>query len=117
MKPAGSTVPPAARMVFEGVGLDFDKYKAKGGQIIQVDVGQIPQHDARRPRRPLLRERLARASGHARRCRSTVPVRFVDLPEKSLAVLGKNGMKVHPMPAVVQGPERPDARRWTSAPT
>ncbi|MCZ7564079.1 MAG: hypothetical protein M5U08_09990 [Burkholderiales bacterium] len=43
MKPAGSTVPPSVRMVFEGLGLTFEKYKAAGGEIIQVGVSQIPQ--------------------------------------------------------------------------
>jgi hypothetical protein len=37
----------------------------------------------------------------------TVPVRFVDLPEKSLAILGANGMKVHPMPASFKGQNGP----------
>jgi len=37
----------------------------------------------------------------------TVPVRFVDLPDKSLAVLAKNGMKIHPMPESFKGQKGP----------
>ncbi len=110
MKPAGSTVPPAVRMVFEGVGLDFDKYKAKGGQIIQVDVGQIPQM-MRDGRADLYFESASPGHPATQEVSLTVPVRFVDLPEKSLAVLGKNGMKVHPMPQAFKGQNGPDEGR------
>ena len=106
MKPAGSTVPPAVRMVLEGVGLDFDKYKAKGGQIIQVDVGQIPQM-MRDGRADLYFESASPGHPATQEVSLTVPVRFLDLPEKSLAVLGKNGMKVHPMPASFKGQNGP----------
>ena len=106
MKPAGSTVPPAVRMVFEGVGLDFDKYKSKGGQIIQVDVGQIPQM-MRDGRADLYFESASPGHPATQEVSLTVPVRFVDLPEKSLAVLGKNGMKVHPMPQAFKGQNGP----------
>jgi TRAP transporter TAXI family solute receptor len=106
MKPAGSTVPPAVRMVLEGVGLSFDQYKAKGGQIIQVDVGQIPQM-MRDGRADLYFESASPGHPATQEVSLTVPVRFVDLPEKSLAILGKNGMKVHPMPEAFKGQKGP----------
>ena len=106
MKPAGSTVPPAVRMVFEGIGLDFTKYKGKGGQIIQVDVGQIPQM-MRDGRADLYFESASPGHPATQEVSLTVPVRFLDLPEKSLAVLGKNGMKVHPMPPAFKGQSGP----------
>lgn len=106
MKPAGSTVPPAVRMVFEGVGLTFDKYKAKGGQITQVNVGQIPQM-MRDGRADLYFESASPGHPATQEVSLTVPVRFVDLPEKSLVILGKNGMKVHPMPASFKGQNGP----------
>jgi len=106
MKPAGSTVPPAVRMVFEGVGVTFDQYKAKGGQIIQVDVGQIPQM-MRDGRADLYFESASPGHPATQEVSLTVPVRFVDLPEKSLAILGRNGMKVHPMPESFRGQKGP----------
>jgi TRAP transporter TAXI family solute receptor len=106
MKPAGSTVPPAVRMIFEGIGLDFDKYKAKGGQIIQVDVGQIPQM-MRDGRADLYFESVSPGHPATQEVTLTVPVRFLDLPEKSLAVLARNGMKVHPMPVFFKGQSGP----------
>lgn len=106
MKPAGSTVPPAVRMIFEGIGLDFDKYRAKGGQIIQVDVGQIPQM-MRDGRADLYFESASPGHPATQEVTLTVPVRFVDLPEKSLAVLAKNGMKIHSMPVFFKGQSGP----------
>lgn len=106
MKPAGSTVPPAVQMIMEGIGLDFEKYKAKGGQIIQVAVGQIPQM-MRDGRADLYFESASPGHPATQEVSLTVPVRFLDLPEKSLAVLGRNGMKVHPMPASFKGQNGP----------
>jgi len=106
LKPAGSTVPPATRMVFEGLGLTFEGYKAKGGQIIQVDVGQIPQM-MRDGRADLYFESASPGHPATQEVTLTVPVRFVDLPDKSLAVLARNGMKVHPMPESFKGQKGP----------
>lgn len=106
LKPAGSTVPPAVRMVFESLGLSFEQYKAKGGQIIQVDVGQIPQM-MRDGRADLYFESASPGHPATQEVSLTVPVRFVDLPDKSLAVLAKNGLKVHPMPESFKGQKGP----------
>ncbi len=106
MKPAGSTVPPAVRMVFDGLGLTFDRYKAAGGQIIQVDVGQIPQM-MRDGRADLYFESVSPGHPATQEVTLTVPVRFTDLPQKSLDVLAKNGMKVHPLPQSFKGQAGP----------
>lgn len=106
MKPAGSTVPPTVRMVFEGLGLTFDKYKAAGGQIIQVGVGQIPSM-MRDGRADLYFESVVPGHPATTEVTLTVPVRFVDLPEQSLKVLGENGLKVHPLPQLFKGQSGP----------
>lgn len=106
MKPAGSTVPPAVRMVFEGLGLTFEKYKAGGGQIIQADVGQIPQM-MRDGRADLYFESVSPGHPATQEVTLTVPVRFVDLPQKSLDVLARHGMKVHPLPQSFKGQSGP----------
>jgi len=106
MKPAGSTVPPTVRMVFEGLGLTFDKYKANGGQIIQVGVGQIPSM-MRDGRADLYFESVVPGHPATTEVTLTVPVRFVDLPERSLKVLGENGLKVHPLPQSFKGQSGP----------
>lgn len=106
MKPAGSTVPPSVRMIFEGIGLTFDKYKAGGGQIIQVGVGQIPSM-MRDGRADLYFESVSPGHPATTEVTLTVPVRFVDLPEKSLKLLGENGLKVHPLPQSFKGQSGP----------
>lgn len=106
MKPAGSTVPPSVRLAFEGLGLSFDKYKANGGQIVQVDVGQIPTM-MRDGRADLYFESASPGHPATTEVTLTVPVRFVDLPEKSLQVMSKNGLKISPMPEYFKGQKGP----------
>lgn len=106
MKPAGSTVPPSVRLAFEGLGLSFDKYKANGGQIIQMDVGQIPTM-MRDGRADLYFESASPGHPATTEVTLTVPVRFVDLPEKSLRLMSKNGLKISPMPEYFKGQRGP----------
>ena len=106
MKPAGSTVPPSVRMVLEGLGLSFDKYKAAGGQIIQVDVGQIPGM-MRDGRADLYFESASPGHPATVEASTTVAVRFLDLPEKSLKLMEKNGLKVVSMPLHFKGQRGP----------
>lgn len=106
MKPAGSTVPPSVRMLFEGLGLDFDKYKAAGGQIVQVDVGQIPTM-MRDGRADLYFESASPGHPATVEVSTTVPVRFLDLPEKSLELMARNGLKVVSMPVHFKGQSAP----------
>lgn len=106
MKPAGSTVPPSVRLLFEGIGLSFDKYKAAGGQIIQVDVGQIPGM-VRDGRADLYFESASQGHPATVEASTTVAVRFLDLPDKSLAHMAKNGLKVVQMPQYFKGQNGP----------
>jgi TRAP transporter TAXI family solute receptor len=106
MKPAGSTVPPSVRMVLEGVGLSFDTYKATGGQIIQVDVGQIPSM-VRDGRADLYFESASPGHPATVEASTTVAVRFLDLPEKSLRLMARNGLKVVTMPVHFKGQPTP----------
>jgi len=106
MKPAGSTVPPTVRMVFEGLGLTLDQYRSGGGEIIQVSVQQIPTM-MRDGRADLYFESASPGHPATTEVTLTVPVRFVDLPEKSLSVMAKNGLKVSPMPQYFKGQSGP----------
>lgn len=106
MKPAGSTVPPAVRMIFESLGLTFEKYRAGGGQIIQVDVGQIPNM-MRDGRADLYFESVSPGHPATQEVTLTVAMRFVDLPPKTLELLGRNGLKVHPLPVAFKGQNGP----------
>ncbi len=106
LKPAGSTVPPSVRIVFESLGLNFDKYRASGGQIMQVNVSQIPNM-MRDGRADLYFESVSPGHPATQEVSLTVPLRFIDLPERSLTQLGKNGLKVHPLPQSFKGQNGP----------
>ncbi len=106
MKPRGSTVPPSVAIGMEGLGITLDKYKAGGGQIIQVDVGQIASM-MRDGRADLYFESVSPGHPATTEVTLTVPVRFVDWPDQSLEALGKNGLKVHPLPASFKGQSGP----------
>lgn len=106
MKPAGSTVPPSVRIIFESLGLSFDKYKSAGGQIIQVNVSQIPNM-MRDGRADLYFESVSPGHPATQEVTLTVPLRFMDLPERSLTLLAKNGLKVHPLPQSFKGQNGP----------
>jgi len=105
MKPAGSTVPVVARWSLEGIGTSFDKVKAKGGSLTQVDVSQIPQ--LMRDGADLYFESPSPGHPATTEVSLTVDVRFLDVPEKSLQLLAKNGLKIWPMPQFFKGQKGP----------
>lgn len=106
MKPAGSTVPPTARMTLEAIGTSFDKIKAKGGSLLQVDVSQIPQL-MRDGRADLYFESASPGHPATVETSTTVDVRFVDLPDKAIQLMAKHGLKVSPMPQFFKGQKGP----------
>lgn len=106
MKPRGSTVPPSVVIGLEGMGITVDQYKAAGGEIIQVDVGQIPSM-LRDGRADLYFESVSPGHPATTEVTLTVPVRFVDWPASSLVAFAKNGLKVHPLPASFKGQDGP----------
>ena len=106
MKPAGSTVPPTARMTLEAIGTSFDKIKAKGGSLLQVDVSQIPEL-MRNGRADLYFESASPGHPATVETSTTVDVRFVDLPDKSVELMGKHGLRILPMPQFFKGQKGP----------
>ena len=106
MKPAGSTVPPVVRMALEAIGTSFDKLKAKGGSLTQVDVSQIPQL-MRDGRADLYFESASPGHPATQEVSLTVDVRFVDMPDKAIQAMAQNGLKVSPMPQFFKGQKGP----------
>ena len=106
MKPAGSSVPPAARMIAESLGTSLEKIRSGGAQIIQVDASQTT---------PMLREGRAdlyfetAAKGHPAVTEVTIttPMRFVDLPEKALKAMTDRGLRATSMPEWFKGQKGP----------
>lgn len=106
MKPAGSSVPPVARMILESLGTSLDKVKSAGGSLIQVDAAQTTSM-LRDGRADLYFETATKDHPAVTEVTLTTDMRFVDLPEKTLAFLAKNGLKPVPMPQWFKGQSGP----------
>ena len=106
MKPAGSSVPPAARMIAESLGTSLEKIRSGGAQIIQVDATQTTSM-LREGRADLYFETAARGHPAVTEVTITTPMRFVDLPEKSLKVMTDRGMRPTAMPEWFKGQKGP----------
>lgn len=106
MKPAGSSVPPAARMIAESLGTSLEKVRAGGGQIIQLDAAQITSV-MRDGRADLYFETATRGHPAVTELTLTTPVRFVDLPQKALKTLAESGLKPSSMPEWFKGQKGP----------
>ena len=106
MKPAGSTVPVVADMLFESLGITRDDITAKGGAIIQVSANQVPAI-LRDGRADLYFETSVRGHPAVTEVTTTVDVRFVDFPDKVLAQLEGPGMNPIPMPEWFKGQSGP----------
>jgi uncharacterized protein len=105
MKPAGSSVPPVARMIAESLGTSIEAIR-KDGRLIQVDAAQASSM-LRDGRADLYIETATRGHPAVTEVTLTTPMRFVDLPQKTLDALSKNGLKPTPMPEYFKGQKGP----------
>jgi TRAP transporter TAXI family solute receptor len=106
MKPAGSSVPPAARMIAESLGTSLEKIRSGGAQIIQVDAAQTTSM-LREGRADLYFETAAKGHPAVTEVTITTPMRFVDLPEKSLKAMADRGLRPAAMPEWFKGQKGP----------
>ncbi len=106
MKPAGSSVPPAVRMIAESLGTSLEKIRSGGAQIIQVDAAQTTSM-LREGRADLYFETAARGHPAVTEVTITTPMRFIDLPEKSLKVMADRGLRPTAMPEFFKGQKGP----------
>ena len=106
MKPAGSSVPPAARMIAESLGTSLEKIRSGGAQIIQVDASQTTSM-LREGRADLYFETAAKGHPAVTEVTITTPMRFVDLPEKALKAMTDRGLRATAMPEWFKGQKGP----------
>jgi len=106
MKPAGSSVPPAARMIAESLGTSLEKIRSGGAQIIQVDAAQTTSM-LREGRADLYFETAAKGHPAVTEVTITTPMRFVDLPEKALKTMTDRGLRPTAMPEWFKGQKGP----------
>ena len=105
MKPAGSSVPPVARMIAESLGASIDAIR-KDGRLIQVDAAQTTSM-LRDGRADLYFETATKGHPAVTELTLTTDMRFVDLPKKTLDVLARNGLKPTDMPVFFKGQKGP----------
>jgi uncharacterized protein len=106
MKPAGSVVPVVADMLFESLGITRRDLIARGGDVIQVATNQIPTL-LRDGRADLYIESSIRGHPTVTEVTTTVPMRFIDLPDSVLDRLRGPGVKAVPMPQWFKGQDGP----------
>jgi TRAP transporter TAXI family solute receptor len=105
MKPAGSSVPPVAKLVLESLGHKLDTFK-KDGRLIQVDASQSASM-LRDGRADLYFESAPKGHPAVTELTLTVDMRFLDYPKKTLDFLQKHGLKAVSMPPVFKGQKGP----------
>lgn len=106
MKPQGSTVPPAVDLILAAYGLDREKIKANGGEIIQVATAQIPDI-IREGRADVLFDTVLKGHPMITEVALTGNIRFLDLSEKVRAKLADNGLKPAQYPEWFKGQKGP----------
>lgn len=105
MKPAGSSVPPVAKLVLESLGHKLDTFK-NDGRLIQVDASQSASM-LRDGRADLYFESAPKGHPAVTELTLTVDMRFLDYPKKTLDFLSKHGLKAVSMPPVFKGQKGP----------
>lgn len=106
MKPAGSTIPVIADMIFDLAGTSRQRIGAKGGRILQVEAQQIPEL-LRDGRADVYFEAAPLGHPTVTEVSLTGAVRFLALPEKMIEVLSKQGLKPSVMPKFFKGQNEP----------
>ena len=91
MKPVGSSAVPVAQMVFEGLGTSVDQIKANGGEIIQVDTGQIADQ-MRNGNADIYIDTMIKGHPTITEVALTADTVFLDIPPAAMATLEKNGL-------------------------
>lgn len=106
MKPEGSSIPVVADMMMEALGSSRDQVEKDGGKIIQVGAKQIPAL-LRDGRADLYFEVGLKGHGAVTEATLTSDLRFMDMPDKVLSQLSKQGLAAKPMPVWFKGQTKP----------
>lgn len=93
MKPVGSSAVPVADMLFQSLGTSAEQIKANGGDIIQVDAGQIADQ-LRSGSADIYIDTIIKGHPTITEVALTTPIQFLDLPPEAQTVMGENGLKI-----------------------
>ena len=102
MKPQGSNIPPAVDAILAAYDLDRDKIRAKGGEVIQVDVSQIPAL-MRDGRADILFDTVLRGHPMITELSLTADISFMDMSDKALEGLSNVGIRPSSFPEWFEG--------------
>ncbi|ETX30327.1 TAXI family TRAP transporter solute-binding subunit [Roseivivax isoporae] len=91
MKPVGSSAVPVAEMIFESLGTSVDDIKSNGGEVTQVDTGQIADQ-MRNGAADLYIDTMIKGHPAITEVALTTDVTFLDLPQAALDLLTSNGL-------------------------
>lgn len=91
MKPVGSSAVPVAEMIFKGLGTSADQIKANGGDIIQVDTGQIADQ-MRNGNADIYIDTMIKGHPTITEVALTADVVFLDIPQPAMDLLAENGL-------------------------
>lgn len=106
MKPKGSSVPVVADLILEALGTSRAAIRKNGGNIIQVSAKQIPDV-LRNGQADVYFESMPKGHPTVTQVSLTVPVRFLDLPDKVHASLREIGLEECEIPKTWQGQKGP----------
>ncbi len=92
IKPVGSSAVPVAYMIMEGLGTSPEQIKANGGDIIQVDTGQIADQ-MRNGNADIYIDTMIKGHPAITEVALTTDVTFLDIPQPAMDVLEANGLR------------------------
>ncbi|WP_432256404.1 TAXI family TRAP transporter solute-binding subunit [Limimaricola sp. AA108-03] len=93
MKPVGSSAVPVAEMLFESLGTSAEEIRKNGGDVIQVDTGQIADQ-MRNGNADIYIDTMIKGHPTITEVALTVDVDYLDIPEEAVALLKENGLEI-----------------------
>lgn len=93
MKPVGSSAVPVADMIFAAAGTSAEQIKANGGDIIQVDTGQIADM-IRNGNADIYIDTMIKGHPTITEVALTTPVTFLDLPDEMAPHASELGLEI-----------------------
>ena len=91
MKPVGSSAVPVAEMIFESLGTSVEDIEANGGEVTQVDTGQIADQ-MRNGNADIYIDTMIKGHPTITEVALTTDVTFLDIPASAMDLLEKNGL-------------------------
>ena len=106
MKPKGSSVPVVADLILDALGTSRETIRQNGGRILQVSAKQIPNL-LRNGQADVYFESAPKGHPTVTEISLTVPIRFLDLPDRVRTRLAAAGLRETEIPKSWKGQDAP----------